>query len=258
MTKEQTEQPKKEEPVLTIVNMDKILYDRRHSPRSPWKRARYLEDNRIAETTSLEDVARMLNEFDNPRDKALFAILYLCGARVEEIVRHTPITYGKTKVILVKNHRSSQKWIADHKKKKYLAMQESIKKSDIKIDNQWKENVLTFRIRNLKNRQPKERVKVIPFIINNEFDRKLKQVIDTYLAGLDMDDELFPITKRRAEQILEVVKVNPHFLRKLRLTHLVRYYNFSDQKLKVFAGWSDSRPSKEYIKIGLKDLIDSM
>jgi hypothetical protein len=69
---------------------------------------------------------------------------------------------------------------------------------------------------------------------------------------------MFQISKRRGQQIISKSGWHPHFLRKLRLTHLAKYYNFSDQKLKMFAGWSDSRPSKHYIKLSWEDLARSM
>ena len=256
---EQNEEMKQtEEQEIEIVNLDKIVFNRRHNPKAPWKQARQLEDSKAAEFMTLEQVYDKINCFDNPRDKALFAILYLCAARAEEIVQNTPIVYGKKRVILIKNHKSSKKWIADYKKRKMLPKRPSIKKEDIAVENIGGKDVLTFRIRNLKNKRPKENTKIIPLTLRDEMNLKFKRIVDSYLAGLNYEDELFPISKKRAEQIIAKAGFNPHFLRKLRLTHLVRYYNFSDQKLKVFAGWSDSRPSKEYIKIGLKDLVDSM
>lgn len=247
-----------EEQELEIVNLDKMLFNRRHNPHAPWKHARGLENSKIAEFVTMEQVYDKISSFNNPRDRALFIITYLCAARIEEIVRNVPITYGKKRVILIHKNRTSKKYVIDYKKKKLHENKPSIRKDDIGIEKIQGKEVLIFRIRNLKNKRPKENIKLIPLPLKDEMSLKFKKIIDIYLAGLEEGEELFPIGKRRAEQIISKAGYNPHFLRKLRLTHLVRYYNFSDQKLKVFAGWSDSRPSKDYIKIGLNDLINSM
>lgn len=49
--------------------------------------------------------------------------------------------------------------------------------------------------------------------------------------------------------------INPHGYRKIRLTHLVTEFGFSDQQLVKFAGWSDSRPAKDYVKLNLEDIV---
>jgi hypothetical protein len=94
--------------------------------------------------------------------------------------------------------------------------------------------------------------------LDNELNQQLADPILRYANTLQEKEEFFQFGVRRAEQIIAEQGFNPHFFRKLRLTHLVKYNNFSDQKLVAFAGWTDSRPAKHYIKIGWKDLINSM
>jgi len=47
-----------------------------------------------------------------------------------------------------------------------------------------------------------------------------------------------------------------HYLRKCRLTHLHNYYNFNEQMIKVFAGWSSTRMVGVYVNVSLDDMID--
>lgn len=253
----------------TIINMDRILEQRKLNPRSPWKVARGLEYNKQVESWTIEDVYNRAILLPTARDRCLFAILYLCAARIEEIVRYTPIRYGTKLVKVLKGGKVKEGYITDYSAKRVLRnrIRYSIKKKDITFDNTGDRPVIKFNIRNLKNRQREFWRKIIPLPLKDnsnplddksKFNRMFARLIDIYVSPLDEDEELFPITPRRAEQILAKVGINPHFLRKVRLTHLVKLYNFSDQKLRFFAGWSDSRPSKDYIKLGVSDLINSM
>ena len=49
--------------------------------------------------------------------------------------------------------------------------------------------------------------------------------------------------------------INPHGFRKIRLTHVVIEFAFSDQQLVRFAGWTDSRPAKDYVKLNIEDIV---
>ena len=115
---------------------------------------------------------------------------------------------------------------------------------------------LRIIIRNLKNR--KEHTKIIPIPLDIPIEKKFAEILNIQWEICELDKPLFEIGKRRAQQIISKSGWHAHFLRKLRLTHLAKYYNFSDQKLKLFAGWSDSRPSKAYIKLSWEDLAKSM
>ena len=131
-------------------------------------------------------------------------------------------------------------------------------KEDLTVENFKGNKMLVIRLRNLKNKRVRENIKFIPLPLTNEDHTKMNDIIQQYLYTLEPEEELFPFAERRGEQIINKAGFNPHFLRSCRLTHLVKYHNFSDQKLKVFAGWSDSRPSREYIRIGHADIAESM
>ncbi len=243
---------------LEIVNLDTLKAKRFESPGNPWKVARKLKQEKAAEFLTPEDIYNKLDKFDNIRDKCLFVILYITAARIEEVVRRKVIRWGKKNVRLINHGKSKNASIQDYTKKRILREEPGMVRSDITIEKFGDRKVLLFRIRNLKNKQKDSTTKLIPFPLDTEINKKFARVITLYYPTLYADEELFPIGSRRAEQIIAKAGFNPHFIRSCRLTHLVRYHNFSDQKLKAFAGWTDSRPAKHYIKIRWEDLVNSM
>jgi len=229
--------------------------------KSPWKKARELNDLKKAEIVTPEEIVKLSRGYTNPRDACLFILGYITAGRIAELVRYQKIRYGK-KIVEFRKEGSSnilKKKVQDTKKKTLIGnRQESIKKEDLQETTIKGKPLLKINIRNLKNKQYGENRKIIPFPLDNPLAEEMFKVIQIYVGSLEDDEELFKFNERRAEQIIAKAGMHPHFLRKLRLTHLVRYYNFSDQKLKTFAGWTDSRPSKHYIKINWQDLLDSM
>jgi site-specific recombinase XerD len=168
------------------------------------------------------------------RDRALFCFLYLTGARVDEIVE------GKKKV--------------------------GVKKKDLELAKINKKDFLVVSLYTLKNR--KHPIRRVPIPIKRE-GILVKYVLD-YVEKLDSEQYLFPFTKQRAWQIirsiLEKYKKNKknkfmnanHFLRHCRLTHLVTIYDFTDQDLVQFTGWSSSLPATIYSHLRFKDLARKM
>lgn len=52
--------------------------------------------------------------------------------------------------------------------------------------------------------------------------------------------------------------VAPHYFRHCRLTHMVTEFDFNDQELVKYAGWTDSKPGKWYMSLKTKDLHKKM
>jgi hypothetical protein len=244
---------------IPIINLDELAVERRVNPKKPWSKARQLSADKIAETMTIEDVLQISSKIINLRDRVLFNMLYICACRVEEVVRFVPVQYGKTMMRVVNKGKAKNMFYRDYKKKKFLPMKEGIDRSDLIIEEKAGRKILIFRIRNLKVKINRDKfTKLIPLPLDNELNQQLADPILRYANTLQEKEEFFQFGVRRAEQIIAEQGFNPHFFRKLRLTHLVKYNNFSDQKLVAFAGWTDSRPAKHYIKIGWKDLINSM
>ena len=244
---------RKEPEIINLDDLKQIL------PKAPWKKARELEERKVAEFITMEDIYNKALAYKNPRDQCLFILAYVTAGRIQEIVQYQKRWWGKKYVRLVKNGKARNTYIADYKKiHKAETIKPSIKKEDFTIERKEGKEILVIRLRNLKNRKRERATKLIPLPLNKEINKKFFQIIDTYLQGIFDEDELFPFSARRGEQIIAKVGMNPHFLRKCRLTHLAKYYNFTDQKLELYAGWTDSRPSKEYIKLRWEDLIKDL
>lgn len=56
----------------------------------------------------------------------------------------------------------------------------------------------------------------------------------------------------------EFWKVAPHYFRHCRLTHCITEFDFNDQELVKYAGWTDSKPAKWYINLKTTDLQKKM
>lgn len=223
-----------------------------------WKTHRTIKQGDLLRTTPPERVLEIANtKLHNLRDRVLFLVLYICAARVEEVVNYRYISWGSKEVWVtsMKSKAKIQKR-QDYKKKKVGELEPGICKMNIAEEIFNEKKVIVFSIRNLKNK--KEHRKRIPFVLNKPVYVEMWKIIKTYLTGLYDEQPLFEIGKRRAEAILKPTGWNPHSLRALRLTHLVRFHNFADQKLRVFSGWTDTRPAREYIKMGWEELVESM
>jgi len=129
---------------------------------------------------------------------------------------------------------------------------EGLTKNKLRIEFIDELPALFIRIINRKNRTKKTKKLVIPI----EFEMDIYKHIETYLNTLQEEDVLFPFTKRRAIQIInETIGFNAHFIRHIRLTHLITSYDFKEYNLIKFAGWADGRPGKDYIELNIKDMF---
>ncbi len=234
---------------LEVINLD------RKEKGIAWYKARALEDNETIEYTTPKQFYDIVNTLDDYKDKALIIITYFTAGRIEEIVKYQKIKWGKKRVILIHNEKRKKAFIQDWKNKQKIGeLQDGIVKRDIREETIKDIDCLVIRLRNLKNR--KEKTKKLPIRLDREYNKKLWDILRTYLKSIEFDyQELFPFGIRNAQRIINKIGWNAHSLRKLRLTHLVVNENYTDQKLKYYAGWTDSRPAKAYIKLKYEDLI---
>jgi len=100
-----------------------------------------------------------------------------------------------------------------------------------------------------------ENIMVIEMANRDKFERKMFELILDYISSLNDGQKLFAYTRQWGWKTLKKYGFNPHFLRHIRLTHLVTVKNFTDQKLVVYAGWTDSTPAKAYMEMSYRDLI---
>jgi len=169
-------------------------------------------------------------EFYKIRDRALFSLLYLTGARIGEIVKR-------------------------------------VKKKDFEFIRFQNKQFMIVELYTEKNRlHPLRRTP-----ISIEKEKELVDYVTQYMENLEDEDYLFPFTKQRAWQIINLIlRYNKprnrknkfmnanHFLRHCRLTHLVTNYDFTDQDLVQFTGWANSIPAKSYMHLRFKDLARKM
>ena len=239
-----------EPPTIDIIDLDSYK-----SKGNSWMKARYIENNELIENITPIKLYNMVNILGDYRDKALIILAYFTAGRIEEIVRYQKIVWGKKQAIVIhkgkRNKRQVQDWT---QKQKIGEVQHGIMKKDIRIESIKGIPCVVVRLRNLKNK--KDNTKKLPIRLDRDYNLMLWRILETYLKTIEGDfTELFPFGMRNAERIINKINWNPHSLRKLRLTHLAIYENFTDQKLKYYAGWTDSRPAKYYIKLRYDDLI---
>jgi site-specific recombinase XerD len=163
------------------------------------------------------------------RDRALFSLLYLTGSRIGETVRR-------------------------------------LKKKDFEVIKIKHNQFLVVDLYTEKNR--KHPTRRIP--INMEREKDLVKYVLEYLELLNDEDILFHFTIQRAWQIVSKILIKykkisknkflnaNHFLRHCRLTHLVINYDFNDQDLVKYCGWTNSIPATTYSHLRYKDLARKM
>jgi integrase len=191
---------------------------------------------RIFERNKIIKIAEEMPNLTRPRyryksrDRALFCLTYLTGARVGELVKR-------------------------------------VRKKDFEFARIQDKDFLVIELYTEKNRR--HPIRKIPIPIEKE--ERLVSFILEYLDELGDRSKLFDFTKQRAWQIIgsvlrkykrrnrknKFMNAN-HFLRHCRLTHLVTIYDFTDQDLVKFTGWSNSIPATIYSHLRFKDLARKM
>jgi integrase len=128
-----------------------------------------------------------------------------------------------------------------------------IRRDGIETVRRGERDVLLIRMPNKKHR--KRRFKTIPIPLDKE--KSFVDLIYGYISH--RDGPLFDFgSERRAEQILAKYGYNPHWLRHLRLTHLVTIYDMNEELIKKFAGWTDTRPARHYMELRWTDILQKM
>jgi integrase len=187
------------------------------------------------------------------RNQALICFLYLTGCRIEEVVRYKKNYFSKGKI----------KYYQDPP-----ILGEAIKRWQVEVkdfnvskgDNDPEELVHIILVQDVRNLKRKGE-----FIGNRDipitFSKQEMYFINkfwAYACTLDDNDDLFSISRQRVFKILEGLRLYPHWLRHIRLTHLVTDYGCDTEYLKQFTGWGTERTAKEYVNLDIKDLVRRM
>ena len=130
-----------------------------------------------------------------------------------------------------------------------------IKQNDVQSNNDF----LIIRLQTEKN--PHAPIRYVP--INPLKEPNGKEVFD-----YEKNEYLFPQLnkKHKLSSHLRIMRkkfnkywgVAPHYFRHCRLTHMVTEFDFNDQELVKYAGWTDSKPAKWYVSLKTTDLQKKM
>lgn len=223
----------------------------------PWKRQRILKKEDIP---TQQQVYNMALALETPRDITLFIVSYLTAGRVSEIVRQPKLrkneyqteefidNKGQRRVRVVRNSNGSP---SIKSVERIPLNYKGITKNNITFEERGGKPLIIISMQNRKNKQFKR--KNIPIPVSRE--NKLIKLMRYYLALLDETQPLFNFGVGNAERIIGKVGMNPHFLRDIRLTHMVTLYNFNSFELAKFAGWKNSAPAERYVRLGYSDLV---
>ena len=236
----------------------------------PWQRQKQLQKKyRMEEVPDIDELVRIIIRInigkDNPQlrtkqARALFALYYLTGCRASEIVKCPYLRYKryrKTKTLNDKGERITAYIIDDNGERlidegktphEFLGL----RKSDIKQETVDGKPCLYIRTENRKHADRRTKRQPIPI----EFEEEIVVFINDYLKMLEDEDFLFEFGVKRSTQIInEATGFNIHFIRHIRATHLVTKYDFNEQMLIKFMGWTDARPDKNYMELRSTDLF---
>lgn len=225
----------------------------------PWKQQRELKK---ADIPSYNDMCLLMNKFTKQRDKAYFVLSYLTGGRCSEIVKTTYLrkVLHKYEDVVDKHGNIIQRVLRN----KYGSpIQGKVYKIPIDYPGILRENIsqeiirgkkiLIIKMPNRKNK--KYNLKSIPIPVDKE--PEMLRELFRYLVGKPESAPLFNFQKWTAYKILLKVNMNPHFLRDIRLTHLVTKYHYNAFQLQKFAGWSNINPAERYVRLGVVDLVEN-
>lgn len=205
-----------------------------------WYRQKELKDVfNETEVPTISEIDNMISDItygkinpkrDTLRARALIAIYYLTAGRLTEIVKKKGFD-GKPQD----------------------GVYEGVRKQDIVFDEIDDKPVMYIRIPNRKNKKRKTKRQPIPIGLEEPIVKHLKAYLD--IVNIT-NFPLFHFSSKRATQIInDTTGFNPHFWRHIRATHLVTLYDFNEQALIEFMGWTDARPAKAYMELSKKDLF---
>jgi len=194
-------------------------------------RDRYKEFVKINGVPNKEDTIQLIEQIENERTKALVSLSYLTAGRVSEIC-------------------------GELKKKHFTEITKMIKYG---LDMEKERTFIEVHMPNRKNKTIKS--KKIPIPMDRDYEIKIMSFVMDYIAPIYEERVIFPFSRQRADQLIKLHAkqfYHHHFLRGLRLSHLVVYNGYDGQRLVKFAGWTDSRPAKWYMMLSTDDLMRNL
>ena len=232
-----------------------MVYDKHQS----WYRQKELRTKyRDTEVPSISEIDTILTNINygkvDPithtlRARALIAIYYLTAGRLTEVTKRK-YAY-KSDNIKDDKGRIIERRIPIRIEPEF----KGITKQDISYDTIDELPVMYLRLENRKHRLRKTKRQPIPISL----EQPIIKHIEAYTNTLKVSSlPLFRFTNKRATQIInDTTGFNCHFWRHIRATHLITLYDFNEQALIEYMGWTDARPAKHYMELSKKDLFRS-
>lgn len=212
------------------------------TPKPKKIKVRILPKKPISEAITLQDVALLGNELQDAELRVLYYILYLSAGRVSEVL--------------------------------------NIRKKDIVCRKDGDKDIVIFTLITKKNRS--HPIREVPACYGDDkdpnkyhYEKIMISLINKYTEDM-LDEQIIfksdriKVWKRFTKAMSIAVrartpdkglpldgyekKINPHFLRHCRLTHLRKEYNADALTLMKVAGWSNTNPATVYLHLGYKDL----
>lgn len=191
------------------------------------------------------------------RNRALISFLYLTGMRVEECVKY--IVARNMKRTVIEKDINGRRIRVSRPIERSILMGLPLKKKNLEFRE---DNILLVKNVRILKRKKKTFLKGgtllarnIPIYIHAR-EQPFVNFIKDYISTIDYDDFLFNIRRERVLRILAKVRLFPHYLRHIRLTHLVVDYGYDVSYLKKFCGWRTAETAENYVRLNVEDLVE--
>jgi len=224
-----------------------------------WQKQKALKKEEIPTQAQIFNTALNIT---NKQHRALYIIAYLTAGRISEILptKHLRKTIYLKEVVedeagnklmrVVRNKTGSP--IAKSTTKEIINYT-GIRRDNIEYSFQGGRRIMIFSMPNRKNRKHKRKRIPIPLDKEGHFVALLEEYLETLPEN---NSPLFKLSVSKAERLLhQYAGMNPHYLRDIRLTHMVTIYNYNAFQLAKFAGWKNVMPAERYIRLAVSDLL---
>lgn len=188
----------------------------------------------VPEALDMKGVLELGERYTDQSDQALFYFCYLTGARISEALDVTSRDiqdhgdYLTVKLLTRKNKR--------------------VPFRDVPIPTKLMEKPMVSHIYEYMDSVKND--KVFPGLTrNNAWFRLSRKEISIRAIKLGGGRVIIPDY---------IKKINPHYLRHCRLTHLVQHYGYNEIQLMRFAGWTNTTPATVYVHLNWMDLAKAM
>lgn len=228
--------------------------------KKPWETHEELKTNNIP---SQKEIYMIALSYEDPEHRALFILTYLTAGRISEIVPRKFLyknhykthwdedeTTGARVKRIVRTGKDNKTPVVERRSKIFIDYP-GICKHNLDFKQIDGKNILEIGMANRKNKKFKR--KYIPIPVQKE--QNLLSLLMDYASRLPDGSPLFSFGVSKARKILSKSGMNPHFLRDIRLTHMVTVYNFNAFQLVRFAGWKNISPAERYIRMSTRDLV---